>query len=723
MDFEFLIQDSDIFSQNLKFKIQNSLMSAPYLNRELSWIEFNQRVLNEALRDDLPLLERVKFLAITASNLDEFFQVRIGGLMAMQRSGLKSADPSGLTPARNLAALRQRILAMTADQYTLFRDTLVPLLEKAGIRLLHHRDLTVEQSAQVSATFEDLIYPLLTPLAVDAGEAPPIVPALQVIVACRLRDPETQTSRHALIPIPESLGRRVAVTIGDDSHAFLLIEDLVAAHAARFFPGENIAATTAFRVTRNGDIVVQDEDATDLADEMEDVLTARRFSDTVRLELRADAPRDLARMIQEVTAAGAREVYRADGPPGLASFMELAFLTNFDHLRDTDWPGQTSPSMAPGASMFETITAGDVMLFHPYESFEPVLRFIEEAAIDPDVIAIKQVLYRTAKKSRIIDALITAAENGKHVTVLIELKARFDEARNLDRADELQRAGAQIVYGVKGLKTHAKICMIIRRESGHLRRYVHLGTGNYNESTSRLYTDLSYLTCKPEYGNDASLFFNAVSGRSKLLRFQRLIPAPTLMKATLLDLISGEAERAKQGFPARIIAKVNSLQDPEIINALYKASRAGVEIKLNVRGICCLKPGDPRYSKNIEVISVIDRFLEHARLFYFHQGGDSKIYIASADWMTRNLEKRVELMIPIEEAALKRRLVRILEAFFQDNTQASRLLPDGTSQRIVRAKGQKAFRAQENFYQQARKTAKAREHERAMTFEPHVPAE
>jgi len=362
------------------------------------------------------------------------------------------------------------------------------------------------------------------------------------------------------------------------------------------------------------------------------------------------------------------------------------------------------------------------MLFHPYESFEPVLRLLEEAAGDPDVVAIKQVLYRTAKKSRVIDALITAAENGKHVTVLIELKARFDEARNLDRADELQNAGAQIVYGVKGLKTHAKICMIIRRESGHLRRYVHLGTGNYNETTSRLYTDLSYLTCKPEFGNDASLFFNAVSGRSKLLRFQRLIPAPTAMKPTLLDLITGEAERAKQGLPARIIAKVNSLQDPDIIKALYKASKAGVEIKLNVRGICCLKPGDPKHSKNIEVVSIIDRFLEHARLFYFHQGGDAEVYISSADWMTRNLEKRVELMIPIEEAPLKRRLIRILESFFLDNTQASRLLPDGSSQRIVRTKGQKAFRAQEHFYQQARKAAKAREHERAMTFEPHVPA-
>ena len=698
-------------------------MPIPYLNRELSWVEFNQRVLNEALRDDLPLLERVKFLAITASNLDEFFQVRVGGLMAMKRGGIKQPDASGLTPTRILAALRQRILAMKADQYALFNGTLVPALAKTGIRLMSPADLGVEHTTQLAATFEDLVFPLLTPLAVDPGETPPVIPALHLVVACRLLDPETETTRHALIPIPETLPRRI--TVADDSAAlsFLLIEDLVATYASRLFPGETVTATTTFRVTRNGDIAVQEDDAIDLADEMEDVLTARRFADTVRLELRSDAPRDLARVIREVTAAGPQEIYQVDGPPGLGSFMDLAFLPDFEHLRDADWPGQNPPAIAPGASMFETISSGDLLLHHPYESFEPVLRLIEEAAVDPDVVAIKQVLYRTAKKSRIIDALIQAAENGKHVTVLVELKARFDEARNLDRADELQRAGAQIVYGVKGLKTHAKICMIIRRESGHLRRYVHLGTGNYNETTSRLYTDISYLTCKPEYGNDASLFFNAVSGRSKLLRFQRLVPAPTAMKPALLDLITGEAERAKQGLPARITAKVNSLQDPDIIAALYKASRAGVEIKLNVRGICCLKPGDPKFSKNIEVVSIIDRFLEHARIFHFHQGGDSKVCIASADWMTRNLEKRVELMIPIEEPALKRRLTRILDTFFQDNTQASLLLPDGSSRRIERAKGQKAFRAQEYFHQQARKAAKAREHERAMTFEPHVPAE
>ena len=695
----------------------------PYLNRELSWVEFNQRVLNEALRDDLPLLERMKFLAITASNLDEFFQVRIGSLMLMRRSGRKTPDVSGLTPVKNLALLRTRILRMCEDQYALLNKVLLPALEKQQIRMLSFRELSLTQAAQASAIFEDGVFPLLTPLAIDP-EGPVLqVPGLQIVVACRLLDPETQAVRHAVIPIPESIGRRVPISTEGGGASFLFIEDLVAAHADQIFPGENVTATTVFRVTRNGDMAVQEEDATDLAGEMEDVLNARRFADTVRLELREDAPRDLARIIQKVTGASPQEVYQMDGPPGLSSFMDVAFLSGYEHLRDADWPGQLSPAITPGSTMFETIASGDLLLFHPYESFEPVMRLIEEAAEDPDVIAIKQVLYRTARQSRIIDALIKAAENGKHVTALVELKARFDEARNLDRADELRRAGAQIVYGVKGLKTHAKICLVIRRESGRLRRYVHLGTGNYNESTSRLYTDLSYLTCKPEYGNDASLFFNAVTGRSKLLRFQRLVPAPTAMKPKLLDLIASEADRAGQGLPAKITAKVNSLQDPDIIAALYKASQAGVEVKLNIRGICCLKPGDPKHSKNIEVISVIDRFLEHARLFHFHQGGDSQVYIASADWMTRNLEKRVELMIPIDAAPLKRRLIRILDAYFQDNVQASRILPDGTSQRLVREKGKKAFRVQEFFYQQARQAAKAREHERAMTFEPHVPVE
>lgn len=697
-------------------------MPAPYINRELSWLEFNQRVLNEALRKDLPLLERVKFLAITASNLDEFFQVRIGGLMAMKCSGLKTTDASGLTPTQILSSLRQRIQKMMKDQDQLLQQELIPALAGHGIRILKDTtELSTPQSAQLADIFEDQIYPLLTPLAIMDGEPIPNIPALQVILACRLRDPDTHTTRHALIPIPDRLGRLVPVNQADGKYTAVLIEDVVAAHASKLFPGEKITASTTFRVTRNGDIAVQEEDAIDLAGEMEEILTARRFSDTARLEIQDSAAKDLSAMIRLVTATSTQELFRVEGPVGLSSLMDLAMLEDFDHLRAEDWPSQTSPAISPGSSMFETIASGDLMLFHPYESFEPILQLLEEAASDPNVIAIKQVLYRTAKKSRIIDALIKAAENGKHVTVLVELKARFDEARNLERADELQRAGAQIVYGVKNLKTHAKICMILRKESGHLRRYVHFGTGNYNESTAKLYTDISYLTCRPDFGTDASLFFNAVSGRSKLLRFQRLIPAPTLIKSTLIDLITGETERAKQGLPAKIIAKVNSLQDPDIIQALYKASRAGVDIKLNVRGICCLKPRDNRYSKYIKVVSIIDRFLEHARIFYFHQGGDSKVYISSADWMTRNLEKRVELMIPIEAPAHRRRLIHCLESYFKDNTQAYEILADGSSSRIPIQKGEKAFRSQEYFYKQARKAAKAREHERSMTFEPHVP--
>lgn len=691
-----------------------------YHNRELSWLEFNQRVLDQALKSSMPLLERVKFLAITASNLDEFFQVRVGSLMLQKRSGRKTRDNSGYTPIRNLSAIRERVLKMNEDQYQLLNQKLIPALAEKGILMLTADRLSDAQHTQTAAIFEDNISPLLTPLAVDPNSPPPIVPALHIVIACRLLDPTDQSTRHALIPIHENLPRRISVQTDDETHAFILIEDLVAIHAERLFPGEKITATTSFRVTRNGDIAVEEEDATDLADEMEDVLTARRFADTVRLEIRDDAPRDLFQMIRVATGTTPQEIYRHDGPLGLASFMELAFLPDFDHLRDEEWPAQNSPSIAPGSSMFETIAANDVLLFHPYESFDPVIRLIEEAAADPDVIAIKQILYRTARQSRIIDALIKAAENGKHVTALVELKARFDEARNLTRADELQRAGAQIVYGVKNLKTHAKICLIVRRESGRLRRYVHLGTGNYNETTSRLYTDLSYLTCKSEYGNDASLLFNAVTGRSKLLRFQRLIPAPSAMKPRLLDLIAGEAERAKQGLPAKIIAKTNSLQDPDIIAALYNASAAGVEVQLNVRGICCLIPGE-KFSKNIEVVSVIDRFLEHARLFYFHQGGEPEVFIASADWMTRNLEKRVELMIPIEEKTIKRRLVKILETYFKDNQNAYRIQSDGSSKPITAKKGEKPFRAQEHFHSQAKRAAKAREHERSMTFEPHVP--
>jgi len=698
-------------------------MDLPYVNRELSWLEFNQRVLNEALRSDLPLLERVKFLAITASNLDEFFQVRVGGLMLLRRRGRKTPDPAGMTPVQQITAIRRRVQRMLADQATLLTDELLPALEAKGIVLLRMDELSASQADQAATYFHSSVGPLLTPIAIDSEEEPPHIPGLQLTVACKISDEESQTHRFALIPIPDSLGRRIPVDTDDDTSAFVLIEDLVATHSGSLFPGENVEATGWFRLTRNGDITVQDDDGGDLAGEMEDVLAARKLADTVRLELPIPLSRDLSRMIESVCHAKTPEIYRIAAPLGISGLMDLAFIPGYDHLRDTDWPAQSSPDIPPTETVFEAISRRDLLLHHPYESFEPIMRMLDEASTDPDVLSIKQVLYRTAKNSRIIDALIQAAENGKNVTVLVELKARFDEARNIVRAEELQRAGVQIVYGVKGLKTHAKICMIVRREAGHLRRYVHLGTGNYNESTARLYTDISLLTCRPEYGADASLFFNAVTGRSKLLRFQRLVPAPTAMKPRLISLIAEEAERARQGEPATITAKVNSLQDPDIIAALYDASAAGVKVRLNIRGICCLKTGNSKRARNIEVVSIIDRYLEHSRIFHFHQGGDPVIYIASADWMGRNLERRVELMVPIEDTRLRNRLIKILDTFFKDNTQSSRIKPDGTSEKLAPASGQKKFRAQEYFFRQARRTAKAREHERAMRFEPHLPPE
>ncbi|MCP5535616.1 MAG: polyphosphate kinase 1 [Akkermansiaceae bacterium] len=699
-----------------------------FINRELSWLEFNQRVLDEALRKELPLLERLKFLAITASNMDEFFQVRVGGLHLMCTSGSKKRDITGLMPSQQLMAIRTRAKVMIKDQYTLLNSELLPAMASHGMLLTNGKVITPVQHEILSGRFEDSIFPLLTPLAYDPAATRPSLPAMRIILSCELENEEDKSKRIVFIPVPEGISRFVHIPGSESSSKsssehLIPVEEIIAIFAGELFPDERLTATMPFRITRNGDIAVQEEDAIDLAGEMEEVLAARKTSNTVRLEHPTKAPARLKRIVREAVGAGPQETYAADGPLALSDFMGLAFASGYDHLRDEPWEPQPSPDFEPGESIFDTLAERDVLLNHPYESFEPVLRFVEEAASDPYTIAIKQVLYRTASDSRIIDALIKAAHNGKQVTVLIELKARFDEARNLMRADELQRAGVQIVYGVKGLKTHAKICLVIRNEDGQLKRYVHLGTGNYNESTARLYTDISYLTARPAYGADASLFFNAVTGRSKLTRFRKLVPAPTHMKPRLLELISAEAKRAKNGEPASITAKVNSLQDEDIIRALYQASKDGVKIRLNVRGICCLKTGKRKEAQNIRVVSVIDRFLEHARIFSFHHGGDPLLFIASADWMTRNLDKRVELMIPIEEKACSKRLQEILEAAFKDNKNGFEILDDGTSRRIVREKGQKRFRMQEQLQQQARKAAKARAHERTTTFEPHTPTE
>lgn len=694
-------------------------MSNEYINRELSWLEFNQRVLDQAVRTDLPLLERLKFLAITASNLDEFFMVRVGGLQMLRHSGSRVKDISGLTPTRQLKAIRSRVGRMIEDQYRLFHEEILPWMEINSINPLALEDLSTSQKLTLEQYFSSQIFPLLTPLDMEAPEAPAL-PSLKLLMGVELRDNETGDMRVSVVALPDGLPRRVPVPSAE-TERYVMLEDLVRECIGSVFPGETVLSSAVFRVTRNGDIAVQEEDALDLADEMEEVLVARKFSECVRLEVEASAPAPLHDRIMQIVGAGKEETYDLKGPLMLSDFMEMAFAPGNDQLKVEQWSPQPSPAVDPAVSIFENMANGDILLNHPYESFEPVLRLVEEAAEDPNVIAIKQVLYRTARNSRIVAALKKAAESGKQVTALVELKARFDEARNLEKAEELQRSGVQVVYGVKGLKTHAKICLVVRREQGMLRRYCHFGTGNYNETTAKIYTDISYLTCDDQLGADASQFFNSVTGRTKLMRFRKLYPSPVLMKGRLIELIEGEAERARQGEPARISAKMNSLQDVEIIDALYRAADAGVDIELNVRGICCLKTGLRPNGKVIRVVSIVDRYLEHARIFFFHHGGNHQLFIASADWMTRNLDKRVELMVPVTNGKLARRLKSILDACFKDNVQACSILPNGTSEHIVRKKGQKAFRLQEYLAKEARRLAKDKERERQQMLEPHKP--
>ena len=697
-------------------------MSTPtFVNRELSWLEFNQRVLEEALDSSLPLLERMKFLAITASNLDEFFMVRVGGLMLLQASGSRSRDRSGLAPGQQLAKIRARVARMLDEQYALLNDVLLPALEKEGIRRLSPRDLSPVQQEHIRRYFEDNIYPILTPMAVEGdGESAPLIPDLQLTLAIELREPDGEDSRFAILPLPKSLPRFLGVPEAP-GYQFLAIEDVVASHLEKLFPGEDVRSTTVFRITRNGDMVVRDEDAADLADEMEEILAARRTSGTVRLEIQQGASRALVAMLQKLGRTDNQNTYRLPGLLDLKALVQIAGLPDFERLQIPSFPPQPSPQVDPAVSIFDTIAEQDLLLIHPYESFDPVVRLVQEAADDPAVVAIKQILYRTASDSRIIDALIRAAENGKHVTVLVELKARFDEARNLNRAEELRRAGAHIIYGVRGLKTHAKALLVVRNEGGRLKRYTHFGTGNYNESTARLYTDVSYLTSRTEYGADASAFFNAVTGRTRVSQYQKIAAAPHTLKPRLLELIHSETERAGQGQTARILAKMNSLQDADIIEALYLASQAGVEIRLNVRGICCLRPGVKGLSENIRVTSIVDRYLEHARIFLFHQGGRDEIHISSADWMERNLEKRVEIMVPIEDPAARKKLLRFLRVCLDDNVKARVIKHDGTHTRPPRGPREKARRAQDELAKDARSAAKAARRHLAEGFVPHTP--
>lgn len=688
-----------------------------YIHRETSWLEFNQRVLEHALDARQPLLERLKFLTITASNFDEFFMVRVGGIKLMAAAGRKRRDPSGLTPNGQLRAIGQRAHEMVESQYACYNEQLEPLLREAGIRRLQWEDLSMPQESFLKRLFEEELFPLITPMLIDRPEVLPLLHNLKQHLLIRLENPgDLDVDRYAALPLTNL--QRIVMLPADSGMEYILIEDVIRAFKERWFTGKNVLEAVPFRITRNADMSVREDQAPDLMTGMEDVLEERKVSGCVRLEVQRDVSQTALRFLRERLGLSLRDVYRIDGPLNLGDYSQLAFADGFEELKDEPWPPQSSPDIDLRAPVCETLAEKSVLLCHPYDSYDPVVRFVEEAADDPDVLAIKQILYRTSSRSPIIAALQRAAENGKTVTVIVELKARFDEARNIEWARTLEQAGVQVIYGVQGLKTHAKICIVIRRESGGIAKYVHFGTGNYNEKTARIYSDISYMTSDPDLGADATAFFNAISGYSEPPAFLKLRMAPIGIRDAMIDQIDSEIERRRQGQKAHIMAKMNSLVDTKIINKLYEASRAGVEIDLNIRGICCLRPGVKGLSENIRVISIVDRFLEHARIYYFHQGGDPQIFISSADWMQRNLDKRVELLTPVDDKTCRKRLAHILTTYFKDNASAWTLNADGAFTRL-KPKSGKAFRSQEVLYTQAVQALEQARQAGRLKFKPH----
>ena len=697
--------------------------AAGHLNRELSWIEFNFRVLEQAEDAGLPPLERLKFAAISASNADEFFMVRVGGLKMLQGQREEHPDPAGLTPTEQLERIGGRMRELVERQHACLLKGIEPQLRKGGIRRLGLEELNAAQRRHVEALFEAAVFPVISPVAVTAGEGIPLLAGLGIALHVRLEPAPGETeARHALVAVPKGLARFLALP-GEAGYSYVLLEEVIRAHVGRLFPGVRVLDCAAFRITRNADMGVREELAGDLLDQMREVLTERQESDCVRLEIEKRASPEARAFLRGALGVEEGDVYRVPGPLDLAAFFRLASLSGFDALRLEPWVPQAVPEAPAGESMFEVIRRGNRLLLHPYESYDPVVRLLQEAAEDPGVLAIKQVLYRVSENSPVVAALMRAAERGKHVTALIELKARFDEARNIDWADALARAGAQVIYGVKGYKTHAKICVVVRREPGGVVRYVHYGTGNYNEKSARMYSDVSYLTCEEDHGADASVFFNTITGYSQLVKFRKIEAAPLGIRPRLLELIEAEAERRRQGEAAGIEAKMNSLADPELIEAMYRASRAGVKIRLNVRGICCLRPGVKGMSENIRVVSVVDRYLEHARIFRFENGGDPKLFLASADWMPRNLDRRIELMVPVEDRASADKLTGILKTCLADTRQAWRLLPGGGYERIRPDSRHAAVRAQAVFQREAEARAAAAVQQQVPVFEPQRPAE
>lgn len=671
--------------------------SSLYIHRELSQLQFNIRVLEQALDPAMPLLERLKFLLIFSSNLDEFFEIRVSGLKKQVAFAREQAGADGLLPRQALTQISSIVHEQVARQYAILNDVLLPELEKHNIRFIRRRQWTPAIKDWVARYFSEEIAPLMTPIGLDPTHPFPLLvnKSLNFIVELEGVDAFGRDSGLAILPAPRLLPRliRLPEEIAGAGDNFVFLSSMIHAHADELFHGMSVKGCYQFRLTRNADLSV-DEDVDDLARALRGELYSRRFGDAVRLEVADNCPEHLTEYLLRQCGLSEAELYRVNGPVNL---IRLFSITGLQSQRDLQFP-----SLAPvipkilqsSEKLFSVVSKQDVLLLHPFESFTPVVDMLRQAAKDPNVLAIRQTLYRSGANSEIVDALVDAARNGKEVTAVIELRARFDEESNLALASRLQQAGAVVIYGVIGFKTHAKMMLILRRENGGLRHYAHLGTGNYHTGNARLYTDYSLLTADPVLCDDMSRLFNQLIGMGKTLKMKKLLHAPFTLKKTLIELISREAQNASEGKPAHIIAKMNALTDAKVIRALYRASQAGVKIDLIVRGMCCLRPGIPGVSHNIRVRSIIGRFLEHTRAYYFHNNGEEQIYLASADWMERNLDRRVETCFPVEGKRLLSRVKRELEVYLTDNTQAWELGSDGSYQRTQPTGKQLARNAQ-----------------------------
>ncbi|RHO98699.1 RNA degradosome polyphosphate kinase [Clostridium sp. AF37-5] len=682
--------------------------SERFTNRELSWLAFNKRVLSEAKDNHLPLMERLKFLSITASNLDEFFMVRVASLKDQVNAGYTKKDIAGMTSKEQIDAILKETHKFTTAQYNTYNRSFLPSLKKNGLKIVtEFEKLTEEQADYVDNYFQKEVFPVLTPMAVDSSRPFPLIRNRSLNIGALLMDKKKKgTIDFATVQVPSVLPRVVTIpTDGDNCTTVILLEQIIEKNIQKLFLNYKVLCQAPFRVMRNADLSIDEDEAADLLIEIEKQLKKRQWGEAIRLEVEDNIDKRLLKTLRKELNLSEDAIFKINGPLDLTFLMKVYDIEGFDHLKELKYTPQQPKMLDASRDLFEQIREHDILLHHPYETFDPVVNFVKKAASDPNVLAIKQTLYRVSSHSPIIASLAQAAENGKQVSVLVELKARFDEENNIVWAKKLEKAGCHVIYGLVGLKTHSKITLVVRKEEDGIRRYVHLGTGNYNDSTAKLYTDMGMFTSKTRYGEDATAVFNMLSGYSEPLVWNKLSLAPLWLRGKFLSLIEREKEHAKNGRTARIIAKMNSLCDPGIIEALYDASEAGVEIDLIVRGICCLRAGIKGLSEHIRVRSIVGTFLEHSRIFYFENNGNAEYYMGSADWMPRNLDKRVEILFPVEDPILQEEIYHILHIQLSDTKKAHLLMPDGHYVKVDQ-RGKTPLNSQLYFCEEAMANAK-----------------